>query len=103
MVLSCLAIIRKYRRKRSQAATTNHPEMKSDTLPYVDQKAELEDDERRRHELEAGRNVHEMDGEGTVFEMPGGSNSRMQLASSYNIHELRGPDHSQELEVSRNI
>ena len=60
MVLSCLVIIRRYRRKRSQAATTNHPEMKSDTLPYVDQKAELEDDERRRHELVAGRNIYEM-------------------------------------------
>lgn len=96
-------IIRRYRKKRSQAATTKHPETASNTQPYLDQKAELEDDERIRHELEAGSIMHEMDGEDTVFEMPGDGNSRMQLTSTNRTHELRGPDHSQELEVPGNI
>ena len=103
ILLSCFVIIRRYRKKRSQAAPTNHPETISNTQLYVDQKAELEADERRRHELESGRIMHEMDGEDTVFEMPDDSNSRMQLASSHRTHELRGPDHSQELEALSNI
>ena len=103
VLLICFIIVRRYRRKRSQTATSDHPETISNTQLYVDQKAELEDDKRGRYELEAVRKTHEMDGEDTVFEIPGNRNSRMQLPSSHGTHELRGPDHSQELEVPRNI
>ena len=103
ILLLCVIVVRRYRKKRSYAASTVHPETTSETRIYLDQKAELEDEERRRHELEAGGRVHEMDGQDTVFEMPGNDKSRMQLASSHRTHELRGPDHTQELEVPGNV
>ena len=103
ILLLCFIIIRRYRKKRSHSALAVDPKITSDTQLYLDQKAELEDDQRRRHELEAGRTMYEMDGQDTVFEMPGDNNSRMQLASSHRTHELRGPDHTQELEVPGNV
>ena len=101
--LLCFFIIRRYRKKRSHSTLAVVPKTTSDTQLYLDQKAELEDDERRRHELEAGRTMHEMDGQDTVFEMPGDNDSGTQLASSHRTHELRGPDHTQELDVHSNI
>ena len=103
ILLLCFIIIRSYRKKRSHDAFSVHPKASSDTQLYFDQKAELEDEEPRRHELEAGGKVHEVGGQDTIFEMPGNNNSRMQLASSHRTHELRGPDHTQELEVPGNI
>ena len=103
ILLLCVIVIRRYRKKRSYAASTVHPETTSETRIYLDQKAELEDEERRRHELEGGGKVYEVDGQDTIFEMPGNNNSRMQLASSHRTHELRGPDHTQELEVPGNL
>lgn len=103
ILLLCVVILRRYRKKRSHSALAVDPKTTSDTQLYLDQKAELEDDERRRHELEAGRIMHEMNGQDTVFEMPGDNNSRTQLASSHRTHELRGPDHTQELEVPGNV
>lgn len=104
ILLLSFILIRRYRKKkRSQAADPNHPKSSSYTQLYVDQKAELENDERKRHELEAGGIVHEMEGEDAVFEVPGDGNSRNQSASSHSPRELRGPDHAQELEVPGNI
>ena len=103
ILLLCFVIIRRYRKKRRHSALAVDPKTISDTQLYLDQKAELEDDQRRRHELEAGRTMHEMDGQDTMFEMTGDNNSRMQLALSHRTHELRGPDHTQELEVPGNV
>lgn len=102
MFLLCFIIIRRYRRKRSQAAFTNHPETTSNGQLYVDQKAELEDEVRRKHELEAGGATYEMEGEDVMFEMPTDGNMRMGLASSNRTHELRGAECSKELEVPGN-
>ena len=96
ILLLCFVVIRRYRKKRSHAAFTVPPKTTSDTQLYLDQKAELEAEERRRHELEAGRIMHEMDGQDTVFEMPCDNKSRML---SHKTHELRGPDDTQELEA----
>ncbi|KAF6227888.1 hypothetical protein HO133_007616 [Letharia lupina] len=103
ILLFCFIIVRRYRNKRSQAADAIHPEKSSDAQLYVDQKAELEDEERRRHELEAERTRHELNGEDTIFEMPDNGHSRMHSASSHRPHELRGAEHSQELEVPSNV
>ena len=103
LLLLCFVIIRRYRKKRFHASLAVSSKTTSDTRLYMDQKAELEDEERRRHELEATGKVHEMDGQDTVLEMPGNNDSRMQLASSHIIHELRGTDHTQELEVPGNV
>ncbi|KAM0798455.1 hypothetical protein BDR22DRAFT_373648 [Usnea florida] len=102
-LLLSFVIIRRYRKKRSPAAMAVDPKVTSDTQLYLDRKAELEDEERRRHELDGGGKVHEMDGQDTLFEMPGDDKSRMNLASPNKMQELRGLDPSQELEVPSNV
>ena len=103
ILLLCFLIIRRHRKKRSHTASAVHSVTTSETQIYFDQKAELEDEERRRHELEAGGKVDEMDGQDTLFEMPGDSKSRMDLASPHQMQELRGLEFSQELEVPSNV
>lgn len=103
ILLLCFIVIRRYRKKRSQAVFTNEPDKTSNTQLYVDQKAELEDEERRRHELDAGGTTYEMEGEDRRFEMPGDGNTQLRLASSNKTQELRGAEHSKELEVPGNI
>ena len=103
ILLLCFIIIRRYRKKRSHAASAVLPVTASETQIYFDQKAELEDEERRRHELQAGGKVHEMNGQDALFEMPSGSKSRMDLASPHEMQELRGLEPSQELEVPSNV
>ena len=74
--------------------------MTSNTQLYVDQKAELEDEERRKYELDAGSITYEMKGEDRIFEMPtSNKGTEMRLASLRETHEMRGAEHSQELEV----
>lgn len=57
--------------------------------PYLQQKAELEAEERRRHELEAAGIVHELDGEDGVHELSDTERKTRQ--------ELKGEEFSQEL------
>ena len=71
----------------------------TDTQLYVDRKAELEDEERRKYELDATGINHELEGEERIFEMSSGGDSEMRVASFRETHELRGVEHSQELEV----
>ena len=77
----------------SQATTT------TDTQIYVDRKAELEDEERRKHELDGGGISYEMEGEDRFFELPSGIDAETSLATIRETQELRGVEHSQELEV----
>lgn len=99
ILLLYFIFIRRYRKKRSLAASTNHPAMTSNVQLYLDQKAELEDEERRKHELDAGGNTYEMEGKDCIFEMPGAGNTETRSASCDKVHELRGAEHSRELEV----
>ena len=69
----------------------------------MDQKAELEDEERRKHELEAAGIRYEMEGEDKIFEMLGDGNAMAGTAPSDNKQELRGAEHSRELEVPGNV
>ena len=77
-------------------------EATSDTRIYVDQKAELEDEERRKHELPADGIKYELEAEDRMFEMPGDGDTGTSLASSNGTQELRGLEHSKELEVPCN-
>ena len=92
-----------YRKKRSQAAFTKHPETALDVQLYVDQKAELEDEQRRRHELDAGRRIYEMEGVDGVFEMPGNGDTGVWSGRSGRTQELRGAEYSKELEAPGDI
>ena len=74
--------------------------MTSNTQLYVDQKAELGDEERRRHEMDAESLKYEVDGEDRIFEMPCDRDSATGPSSLQRLHEMRGAEHSQELDVS---
>lgn len=64
-----------------------------DTQPYLQHKAELEDEERRRHEMDAREARYEMNGEDTMHEIGTGGDRRISA-----LQELKGPEHSKELE-----
>ena len=98
IVLLYFVDIRRYRKQRSQATSTNQPDMTSNKQLYVDQKAELEDEERRKHELDADGIAYEMEGEDTFFEMSGDGYKETRSVSN-RTQELRGMEHSTELEV----
>lgn len=102
ILLFCFVAIRRYRKKRNQATLVKQPDMTSDTQPYLDQKAELEDEERRKHELSSRGIMYEMEGENRIFEMPSDAGTRTKLTSLQGIHEMRGAEHSKELEVPGN-
>lgn len=99
ILLLCFIAIRRYRKKRSQTVVMSEPDMTTDTQLYFDRKAELEDEERRKHELDGESKSYEMEGEDRVFEMPSGRDEEMSLAPIRETQELRGVEHSQELEV----
>lgn len=101
--LLCFILLRKYRKRRSQVSSTTSPGTTSDVQLYVDQKAELEDEERRRHELDASGIAYEMEGEDRIFEMPGDGDTEIRTAQSDRTQELRGAEHSKELEVPSNL
>ena len=75
------------------------PNTTTDTQLYVDRKAEFEDDKRRKYELDATGITYEMGGEDRILEMSKGGDTEMRLALFRETHELRGVEHSQELEV----
>lgn len=68
-----------------------------DSQPYLQQKAELEAEEMRKHELEVGEMRHELDGESRIQELS--DDSSHGLPSVYQRQELRGEEHSRELDV----
>lgn len=103
MILLYLIVIRIYREKRRQAVSIKSPKTTSDVQPYVDQKAELEDGERRKHELDVDMRVYEMEGEDRIFEMPSEADMRIWATRLDRLQELRGAEHSKELEVPSSI
>ena len=103
LLVLCFILLRRYPKKRNQAVVLNQPNMTSNTQLYVDRKAELEDEERRRHEMDAEIPRYEVEGEGRVLEMPCDRDPGTVLPSLREIHEMRGAEHSQELEISGNV
>lgn len=100
---------RKFRKRKIAAATDAIDEGPSssseDTQPYLQQKSELDAEEARKHELHAEEQRHELAGS-TIFEMQDGDQSheiltqdRIATASLRATHELRGEEHSKELEA----
>ena len=74
-------------------------DMTSDTQLYMDRKAEMGGEERRRHEMHAESLKYELEGEDRVFEIPSHRESGAVLSSLPETHEMGGTDHAQELEV----
>ena len=89
--------MRRYRKRRTAAVTdtADSADPLDGTQPYLQQKAELEAEERQRNELEARERRFEVGGGNEVHELAAeGERRRMSL-----LQELRGPEHSQELDV----
>lgn len=103
LLVLCFILLRRYPKKRNQAVVLNQPNMTSNTQLYVDRKAELENEERRRHEMDTEIPRYEVEGEGRVLEMPCDRDPGTVLPSLREIHEMRGAEHSQELEISGNV
>ena len=60
-----------------------------DSLLYLQPKAELEDEQRRRHELHAEHPLHELDRENEIFEMPDGTKSlSLPLQGGQDVREM---------------
>ena len=105
LVLGILFYLRR-RRKRSESGKDTHGS-EAGTQPYLQQKAELEAEEKRRLELEAVEVRYEMDGGDHINEMPGSQVRneidtvvRPQMPSLEETQELRGEECSKELEAS---
>ena len=71
---------------------------RGNSQPYLQQRAELEAEERRGHELEGRQKIHELDGRTEMIEIPAGIHEH-QLAIMRSRQELRGGEHSEELDT----
>ena len=109
-IISSLVGILFWRRHRKQnvhgeneSKPTDDPA--KDTQPYLRRKAELEDDENRKRELEAQEQRPELNAEDTIYEISGPEDRqelftdlRTGLPSHRLKHELAGGEFAQELE-----
>ena len=108
IICALISVLGWRRHQRLKQAALRNSESKPDdnTQPYFQQKAELEDEERRRHELEVHETTYEVDGNDSRFEVEGDQNGhqmmidgeRHRMPSQRNMQELRGEEHSRELE-----
>ena len=71
-------------------------ETQEDAQPYLQLKPELEAEENRKHELEAQERRYEMGSQGERYELPAEQEPVTRIRQ-----ELRGEEHSKELEVPR--
>ena len=88
---------RKMQKKMGEEDATSKKEGSTheDHQPYLQQKAELEAEEKRKHELEARERRYEMGVEGERYELPVEGQDMMIQSRQ----ELRGEEHSTELDV----
>ncbi|KAL9075857.1 MAG: hypothetical protein Q9161_001250 [Pseudevernia consocians] len=107
LVLGILFYLRR-RRKRSNSGEDTHVS-EEETQPYLQQKAELDAEEKRRLELEAVEVRYELDGRDHRNEMPAQGSEvgneidtieRPAMSSLKERHELKGEECSKELEAS---
>ena len=88
---------KKSKEEAEDASSQNKGSPHEDTQPYLQQKAELEAEEKQKHELEARERRYEIGSEGERYELPVGERGSMKRTRQ----ELRGEEHSKELEVPR--
>ena len=107
------------RQRRSPAPRKSIEKSTKNSLPYLQPKAELEDEQRRRHELHGENFAYELNGAGEIFQMPDGTESlvlpvqrrqgiqEMPEGNSmswelplHERYEVMGDEHAQELESS---
>lgn len=96
IVTIVLGIHRLMRRKPSRPLRTRVDTTKprGDSLLYLQPKAELEDEQRRRHELHGEHLVHELDGKDEIYQMPDETDSLvLPLQGRPGIHEMPEGSH----------
>ncbi|CAF9940425.1 hypothetical protein IMSHALPRED_002020 [Imshaugia aleurites] len=81
--------------KEEDATSQEQGSPREDAQPYLQQKGELEAEGKRKHELEARERRYEMGNEGERYELPVEEEDLMIRTRQ----ELRGEEHSTELEV----
>lgn len=84
-------------RKEDNATPSKQESSHEDTQPYLQQKAELEAEEKRKYELEARERRYEIGNAVERYELPVEKEDLMIRTKQ----ELRGEEHSTELEVPR--
>ena len=87
---------RRARKNKKANVLKGEDTVPEDNQPYLQQKAELEAEEKRKHELEAEERRYELDGESRIHEMLDVDSRGL---SSHTRQELRGEEFSRELEV----
>lgn len=93
-----LLLWRRYRKnKGANAATADHVASEG-VQPYLQQKPELEAEEKGKQELDAEERRYELDGDNGRHEMSDMSDNG--LPASRVLQELRGEEHARELGVS---
>ena len=102
-VLALIGIVavvwrRKARRQSSTELKPREEKQPDDLQPYLQRKAELEDQERRRHELESNECRYELEGADKGTELPIGKSVNV-VRSVPRMQELRGEEHSKELDA----
>ena len=98
LLVLALLLWRRYRKNKGANAATAEHVKPEDTQPYLQQKPELEAEEKRKQELDAEERRYELDGENGIHEMSDWSSNG--LPASRVLQELRGEEHARELEVS---
>ena len=98
--LAYLCLVRRRRRRRDEATKTDHEKNNHDgegenPQLYLQQKVEL-DDEQRRHEMEAAELRYEIQGVDEIHELPADIED-----GRYCRHELDGDEYSGSIELSR--
>lgn len=97
LLLLAVFLWRRSRKIKKANVTEVQDTISEDRQPYLQQKAELEAEEKRKHELEAEERRYELDGESRIHEISENSHGLPSLRAR---QELRGEDHSKELDAS---
>ena len=101
VAITSIMIYRKRKDKKSSVSdVVEMPKGRGSHQPYLQQKSELEAEARQRHELPADERIFELAGERNVHEIPAKSNDQKTTIPEKR-QELRGVEHSQEMEVPR--
>ncbi|KAL8896444.1 MAG: hypothetical protein Q9207_007701 [Kuettlingeria erythrocarpa] len=103
--LTFLGIIHYRKNKRRAQSISAKPESSTEDQPYLQQKGELDAEERRRFELDAEQKKYELEGDNDIHELPTTSNScartrldRHEVRGEEQCKELRAEEHSKELD-----
>ena len=97
LVLLIVLLWRRSRKIKESDGLKEENAVPEDNQPYLQQKAELEAEEKRKNELEAEEKRYELDGETRIHEMSDEGSHGLPYPNV--MQELRGEEHSRELEV----